>query len=114
MKKIVFLLLFICFVASCSTSKSGSGYSNSANTTATASSEKGSSFDNPIVIEETSERAGVDAEYTWLRKNYPGFKLISQALTSNNKKPFDLLIIETADGVEKKIYFDISKFFGKY
>jgi len=37
-----------------------------------------------------------------------------QSLTHNNKKPYDILKIETVEGKEVEVYFDISNFFGKY
>jgi len=38
----------------------------------------------------------------------------SQSLVFKNNKPYDILSIKTADGTEKKIYFDISNYFGKF
>jgi hypothetical protein len=70
--------------------------------------QDGSSFENAIVVNS------IKAEYEWLAKNYPGYTMKMQALSQNKKKPYDILYIVTADGVEKSIYFDISKFFGKY
>jgi hypothetical protein len=79
----------------------------------TDTTRDGSSFDKAIVINETSERYGDPAEYTWIRKNYPGATNNSQALVYHAKKPYDILHITTADGKAVSIYFDISKFFGK-
>jgi predicted RNA-binding protein associated with RNAse of E/G family len=36
-----------------------------------------------------------------------------QSLVFHEGKPYDILHIETIDGVQKEIYFDISSFFGK-
>jgi len=74
----------------------------------------GSSYENAIVIQEQHEGAGVDAEYKWIREHYRGSKVQGQALTNKNGKPYDILTIRTADGAEKKVYFDISNFFGKF
>ena len=63
---------------------------------------------------EKNESTGVDAEYLWLKKNYPGYKLKQQSLNFHNKKPYDILSIETKEGEEKEIYFDISNFYGKF
>ena len=73
----------------------------------------GSSFDKAIIINETSEQRGDPAEYTWIRKNYPGSTNNSQVLAYHAKKPYDILHITTADGKSVAVYFDISKFFGK-
>jgi len=78
-----------------------------------SSTQDGSTYENAVIIKERSETAGISAEYKWIREHYPGSKNKMQALEKVNHKSYDVLTIETADGVEKKIYFDISKFFGK-
>lgn len=82
--------------------------------TTTAASGDGSSFDKAVVINETHERQGVDAEYVWVAKTYPGAKTGSQELVTHNKKPYDILHITTTDGKTMPVYFDISNFFGKF
>jgi hypothetical protein len=72
----------------------------------------GSSYEKAVVISETTESAGVSAEYTWLKEYYPGYKLIKQNLGSFKGKPYDILHIKYK-GKKKTIYFDISAFFGK-
>jgi len=74
----------------------------------------GSSFDKAIVINETQERPGIDDEYTWIRQHYPNAQNNSQALVYHNQKPYDVLHITTVDGKAMAIYFDISKFYGKW
>jgi len=74
----------------------------------------GSSIEQAIVINETSEVARVSAEYIWLQENYPGYKLSMQFLSSRDNKSYDSMLIETSDGSRKKIYFDISDFHGKF
>jgi hypothetical protein len=66
-----------------------------------------------IVQGAQSERDGVGAEYFWLRANYPGYKMRQQGLSKCDGHPTDVLAIETVDGQQLKIYFDISAFFGK-
>ena len=115
MRKIIFLLLSLSLLISCSSSKKSTSSSGSGTTgVAKASSGDGSSFDNAIVIQEKSEGTGVDAEYKWLAKNYPGYTFISQSLSYHNKKPYDILSIKTSDGEKKDVYFDISNFYGKF
>lgn len=79
-----------------------------------SSANDGSSFDKAMVITETSEKQGVDAEYVWIAKTYPGAKTSSQSLTYHDKKPYDILHIITADGKAMAVYFDISNFYGKF
>jgi hypothetical protein len=121
--KYIFLSLSIAFAltfSSCSSSKKTTAtQTNSAaavSTTSTAgdAAADGSSFEKAILINEKLERPGVDAEYVWLKKNYPGYKMNSQSLSYHDKKPYDILHIETAEGKKIDVYFDISKFFGKF
>ncbi|MDP4290482.1 MAG: hypothetical protein Q8908_05325 [Bacteroidota bacterium] len=107
------MLYFVCLLVSCSTTQKVSSVTVNQNSTAQGEERDGCSFKKAIVINETTESKGVAAEYTWLRTNYPGYRMQHQALSFNNKKPFDLLDIITADGKAKSFFFDISNFFGK-
>lgn len=99
-------MLAMALLTSCSSSKK----TGQATTSATSSSKDkdGSSFEKAIVV------PSVAAEYAWLREHYPGYKRKGQSLTFKDKKPYDILTVELADGTERKFYFDISSFFGKY
>ena len=114
MKKIAFVML-LAIATACSTTKHTAGSANNPTTAITPpiAGADGSSFEKAIVIQETSETTGGAAEYKWLRENYPGYKMGMQSLVTHDKKPYDILAITTADGVEKKVYFDISNYFGK-
>jgi len=84
-------------------------------TAATASvAADGSSYDKAIFITETSEGKGIDAEYAWIRAQYPGSKVNGQSLNNYHSKPYDVIHITTSDGTAKDVYFDISNFFGKF
>lgn len=74
----------------------------------------GSSYQNAIIIMDTTESAGVSAEYKWLDLHYPGYSSESQALSMNDHHPYDILSITTKDGTKKEVYFDISNYFGKW
>lgn len=67
----------------------------------------GSSFQKAILA------PSIPKEYEWLREYYPGCVFKMQSLVFHEGKPYDILHIETIDGVQKEIYFDISSFFGK-
>lgn len=73
----------------------------------------GSSFDKAIVITETTETAGIAAEYKWLNQHYPGYKMKKQALSHHDGKPYDILYFKHKRK-KRTIYFDISAFFGKF
>jgi hypothetical protein len=105
MKKYLFTLL-IGLVMACSASKHG--------TAAASGLQDGNSYETAVVIQEKSETTGVSAEYKWCSEHYPGYKTQSQALSGKNGKRYDVLTIVTADGSQKKVYFDISNFFGKF
>ena len=114
MKKTLFLLALSVFIISCSsTKKAMENTANEANTSMGIERD-GTSFEKAIVIQEKNESTGVHAEYDWIRQNYPGSKITMQALSRQNKKPYDIINIVTAEGKEISIYFDISGFYGKY
>ena len=113
MKKIFFIAL-VAVIAACTSSKHTASSGTATAQTPPNPSADGSSFEKAIVIQETSETTGTSAEYKWIRQNYPGSQNQGQALMTNNKKPYDVLTIKTSDGTTKKIYFDISNFFGKF
>ncbi len=104
MKKVSLFILtaLLLFISACAVRKM------------TVASGDGSSFEKAVVITETSEKQGVDAEYIWIRKTYPDAKTSSQSLTYHDKKPYDILHITTADGKAMAVYFDISNFYGKF
>ena len=122
MRSILFAVLVISIsCASCahsrkiSSSSDSSAITSSAGGSPTSSEAKdGSSYEKAIFIEEKSETKGVHAEYEWIKKNYPGSKVTGQSLGYKDKKPYDVIHIETAAGDKKDIYFDISGFYGKW
>jgi hypothetical protein len=73
----------------------------------------GLSYATAVVITDTTESAGVDAEYKWIKAHYPGYVFKNQGLMMNNNKPYDIMDIQLADGSELKLYFNISNYFGK-
>jgi len=112
MNKFLILLLIVCFTYSCASTRS---VTNKTQTNSeSAAPGDGSSFETAVIIREHTESAGVNAEYAWLRQNYPGYKLQKQALVQNKGVPYDVLDIITGNGEQKSIYFNISGFFGKF
>ena len=106
MKRAIIFILVVLLMGSCHTSKNISG-----NNTA---DRDGSSFEKAVIIQEKSEMTGVSAEYSWLSVHYPGYQTEMQSLMIDKKMPYDVLKIKTTDGVEKKVYFDIHNYFGKF
>lgn len=101
-------------LASCSTTKRLSNETATQENTSNLSANDGSSYEKAIIINAKNESEGVSAEYAWLRQHYKGYSSKGQSLNFYEKKPYDVITILTVDGIEKKIYFDISKFYGKF
>ena len=100
-------------VSSCSSTQKtshGSGNDNGK----VISLADGLSYTTAVVIQEKTETKGVDAEYKWIKDHYSNYKIKGQALSTQGKKPFDIITITLSNGNEVKLYFDISNFFGKF
>ena len=110
---IVMAVTLLVPVTSCKHQKTAAGNS-SVSETVRYSGGQGTSFEDAVIIMEKTETTGVDAEYDWLREHYPGYKLVSQSLSSKDGKHYDVMKIKTASGEDKTVYFDISNFFGKW
>ena len=83
-------------------------------TSALSPDAEGGSFETAVVIETSNMFEGIAMEYQWIEEHYPGAETLGQAMTFNDGKPYDLIMIVTADGLEMTIYFDISAFYGKF
>lgn len=68
---------------------------------------QGSSFEQAIPVKSVAE------EYEWIRIHYPDHALVMQTLVFEKKKPYDILMIETPDGSQREVYFNIARFYGK-
>jgi hypothetical protein len=75
---------------------------------------RGVSCNGAVVIDAANEHDGIAQENAWINENYPGAKKVSQNVITCNNKPADVVNIETANGVKRSVYFDISSFFGKH
>jgi len=115
---ILFLVVLACAATSCGPSRKSTTTPKDVplvdTTVAVATQNDGASYETAIVITEKSSGKGIAAEYEWVKQNYPGSKVLSQKLSHYKNKSYDILTIQTAEGVEKKVYFDITGFFGKW
>src|SRR5437867_1796067 len=82
--------------------------------TPASASGAGSSYATAIIVPASNEMAGVKWEYAYIREHYPGSKFMYQTLASHGRKPYDIMTFETADGKQHRLYFDISRYFGRY
>jgi hypothetical protein len=78
----------------------------------TFSGGDGSSVEKAVIIKAPNNFVGVRAEYDWIKKNHPDWKLKEQSLINVRGKPYDKMDFETPLG-PKTIYFDITDFLGK-
>ncbi len=78
------------------------------------STEEGLSVNNAVIITETTELKGLNAEYKWIKEHFVNYKLKMQTLSIVNDKPYDIITILQTDGKELKIYFNIESFYGKF
>lgn len=67
-----------------------------------------------VVLDAADEEQGVQAEYAWLARHFPGYGELQQSLQNQAGKTYDVLEFMTPDGAKHVVYFDISAFFGKY
>ena len=67
----------------------------------------GSSFEKAIVVKSIAE------EYEYVKKVCINCQFLSQSLTFDKKKPYDILELKKSNGENVSYYFDISSFFGK-
>lgn len=78
-------------------------------------SKTGDSFENAIEIHANSSIVGISMEYLYLHDTFGqnAWKLERQMLVSNGDKKYDVFEIVLKDTTRKKIYFDVSAFYGK-
>ncbi len=51
----------------------------------------------------------VEREHAWIREHYPGARMLRQAVTPyRNGKRFDTIVIQTRDGSQVPLWFDIT------
>jgi hypothetical protein len=76
----------------------------------------GDSIDNALLIRAKNEDIGVSLEYLYLDWTFGknSYEIKSQSLLKINEKHYDLIEILLSNKTEKKVFFDISDFFGKY
>ena len=80
---------------------------------ATVAGGDGSSIEKAVIIKAPDNFTGVRVEYTWIKKNCPGWELERQSEFKTGNKIYDKMEFRTPDGRLKTIYFDINDFYGK-
>ena len=75
----------------------------------------GSTEEKAVIIKGAKDsQAGIAAEYSYLRKTFPGYKLRQQSLRGKAGTRYDVIAITTKDGRNIDVFFAITDFFGKF
>jgi len=79
--------------------------------------KNGDSINSAIIIDATNSILGVIEEHKHIDRicgtKANDVKSIEQNLIKENQKIYDKFVIKMNDGTEKKLYFEISSFFGR-
>ncbi|MGZ5191264.1 MAG: hypothetical protein ACXWCZ_09615 [Flavisolibacter sp.] len=112
--KTVNLLFVVILLGACASPKKTSTKDASPAVTRTDLLRGGTSFSNAVVIMMEREREGLNEEYKWLSNNYSGYGLIRRTHVKRSSRHYDIIRIKTQDGQVKDIYFDSTRFWGKF
>jgi hypothetical protein len=75
---------------------------------------EGTGTEKPIVIKGAPDSiSGVALEYGVLNGLYPDAKVINQQLLRQGGRSYDLMVLQSQDGREFRVFFDITDFMGK-
>lgn len=75
----------------------------------------GSSLESAVVIRGAANAAdGIEAEYAWIARQFPGYSFRGQALYQKDERVYDALRISKRWRMPKTVYFDITEFYGKF
>jgi hypothetical protein len=109
-------ILLAASLAACAAStgqQQGTAVTPSNGAAATNEEDEGSSFDRAVVLSDAkNEMEGVSAEHKWMESHYPGWSWGTQYLINQGGRPYDLIEISRG-GEHRKVYFDISNWFGR-
>ncbi len=67
-----------------------------------------------VILNAKGEDNGVRPEYHWIAAHYPDWKVRGQVLLRGEHGIYDKIICVWPDGKTIDIYFNISRFFGKW
>jgi len=82
-----------------------------------SANRSGESIERAIIIDAINVAEGIDKEYTYLEREFgkcgKDWERGIQSVLSKNGKNYDEISIQFHDGNIKKIYFDVTSWFGK-
>ena len=111
MKKFIILAVLVLSlsISAKTSAKTGNSVKENTENVSKIQSESGSSFETAIKVNTVEE------EYKYLSANYPGSRVLGQALVYDDKgTPYDILTVQMPDGKTVKYYFDVTEVFKKY
>jgi len=73
----------------------------------------GSSMARAVKIHENDTERGIAAENAWIAEHLPQYRKTGQALLRDKSGIYDRIIVQSAAGDTREIYFEISEFFGR-
>lgn len=78
----------------------------------------GSTEQNAVIINASSSLIGIPSEYEFIQSQYgvkgSDWELEQQMQYDNNSRSYDIIEIRLSNGISKKIFFDITNFYGKF
>ncbi|HYE01232.1 MAG TPA: hypothetical protein VEH84_17740, partial [Alphaproteobacteria bacterium] len=75
---------------------------------------RGASPEDAVTITgNPNAMTGVQAEYAYLAREFPGYRRVSQGLVAHGGRMYDAMTIETASGERRVVYFDVTEWFGR-
>ena len=74
---------------------------------------EGRSCETAVVIDADRESAGASKEGEWIAKHFPGSRVHSRSIISCHGHQTELVVVETTRG-DVRLFFDISKYYGKF
>jgi hypothetical protein len=73
----------------------------------------GSSIKKAVIIKAPNKLAGIRAEYDWVKKNRPNWRLKMQSVLKGDGKVYDKMYFLAPDGQNTTLFFDVTDFYGK-
>jgi hypothetical protein len=67
-----------------------------------------------VLVGANSEWAGIGGETLWAKVYLPGWEKTGQELLASGRKSYDAITYRSADGKTRKVFFNISSYFGKF
>ena len=74
----------------------------------------GSSLEKAIVVPRDTEKEGIAWEYAWIQERFGPYRRKGQRLLmGDGGRRYDQVSVGLADGTERTLYFDITRYFGR-